>query len=51
MPGESYSTKEIRFATREVVEKQGGFFLLDTANHIDPLGKKLRLASGNTLAD
>lgn len=49
MLGETYRPEEIRFATRKVVEKQGGTFLLDAVNRIDPLGKKLRLASGATL--
>lgn len=49
MLGESYTPEEIRFATREVVEQQGGTFLLDAVSRIDPLGKKLLLTSGNTL--
>lgn len=49
MLGETYRPEEIRFATRKVVEKQGGTFRLDAVSRIDPLGKKLQLASGATL--
>lgn len=49
MLGETYSPEEIRFATRKVVEKQGGTFVLDTVSRIDAEQRRLRLASGATL--
>jgi NADH dehydrogenase FAD-containing subunit len=49
MLGETYTPAEIRFATKNVVEKQGGAFVLDAVSRIDPAGKKLQLASGATL--
>jgi NADH dehydrogenase FAD-containing subunit len=44
-----YSPGEIRFATRRVVEKQGGRFLLDKAVAIDPDFRTVRLQSGGSL--
>jgi NADH dehydrogenase FAD-containing subunit len=49
MLGGSYRPEEIRFATRHVVEKQGGSFLSDKAVAIDPEKKAVMLASGNTV--
>lgn len=49
MLGETYTPEEIRFATREVVEKQGGTFLLDAVSRIDPVEKKLLLVSGASI--
>lgn len=49
MLGETYSPADIRFATRQVVEKQGAIFVLDKVNRIDPHGKIVQLASGATL--
>lgn len=49
MLGETYSPADIRFATRKVVEQQGGTFVLDSVRRIDPAGKRLQLASGATL--
>ncbi len=42
----TYRPEEIRFATRHVVEKQGGVFLRDKATRIDPERKTVTLASG-----
>lgn len=49
MLGGTYTPEAIRFATRHVVEKQGGTFVLDAVSRIDPLENKLLLASGATL--
>ena len=45
MLGETYSPEEIRFATRKVVEKQGGTFLLDKIAGIHPADKNVVLES------
>jgi NADH dehydrogenase FAD-containing subunit len=47
--GGTYSPEEIRFATRQVVEKQGGTFVLDYVTRIDPVARRLALASGAAL--
>ena len=49
MLGKTYSSAEIRFATRHVVEKQGGTFIRDKAVRIIAGGKKVKLASGETV--
>jgi NADH dehydrogenase FAD-containing subunit len=49
MLGGTYRPEEIRFATRHVVEKQGGTFLLDKAVSIDPEKKVVTLASGDAV--
>ncbi|MCB2182476.1 MAG: FAD-dependent oxidoreductase [Desulfobulbaceae bacterium] len=49
MLGMTYTPDDIRFATRHVVEKQGGRFVLDSVRRIAPLTRELQLASGNTL--
>ena len=46
MLGKTYSPEEIRFATRRVVEKQGGTFLLGKAVGVDPHKKTISLESG-----
>jgi NADH dehydrogenase FAD-containing subunit len=46
MLGGTYSPEEIRFATRHVVEKQGGTFLLDRLERIDPASNTAYLESG-----
>jgi NADH dehydrogenase FAD-containing subunit len=48
MLGKTYAPKEIRFATRQVVEKQGGEFILDAVTSINPQEKTIFLDSGNT---
>jgi len=49
MLGGTYTPEQIRFATKHVVEKQGGTFLADKITHIDPNDKKIFLESGNTV--
>lgn len=50
MLGGTYTPEQIRFATRHVVEKQGGRFVLDAVEKIDPVNKTLLLTSGKTLS-
>jgi NADH dehydrogenase FAD-containing subunit len=45
-----YSPEQIRFATRQVVEKQGGIFLLGKAVRVDGEKKIIHLESGDTIA-
>ncbi|MBC2712176.1 MAG: FAD-dependent oxidoreductase [Desulfosarcina sp.] len=45
----TYRPEEIRFATRHVVEKQRGTFLLGKAARIDPEKKTVVLESGDTI--
>jgi NADH dehydrogenase FAD-containing subunit len=47
MLGQTYSPEQIRFATREVVEKQGGVFVKDYVTRIDPENRKVITRSGN----
>jgi NADH dehydrogenase FAD-containing subunit len=49
MLGKTYTPAEIRFATRRVVEKQGGTFIRDKAVKILARQKKVILASGKTV--
>lgn len=49
MLGKTYTPSEIRFATRHVVEKQGGIFIRDKAIQILAGEKKVMLASGDTV--
>jgi len=49
MLGKTYAPEQIRFATRHVVEKQGGNFVLGTATHIDVPQKTVFLASGQRI--
>lgn len=44
-----YRPEEIRFATRQVVEKQGAAFVLGTAVRIDPTTKIVHLENGETI--
>jgi NADH dehydrogenase FAD-containing subunit len=46
MLGGFYTPKEIRFATRHVVEKQGGKFILGKAVRVDPEERVVYLESG-----
>jgi NADH dehydrogenase FAD-containing subunit len=50
MLGQTYTPADIRFATRHVIEKQGGTFVLDKAVGVDPENKAILLASGNRVA-
>ena len=43
-----YKPEEIRFDTKQVVEKQGGTFKQDTVVRVDPEAKILQLLSGET---
>ena len=49
MLGKTYSPNDIRFATRKVVESQGGKFILDAAESIDTASRKVALKSGGTV--
>jgi len=49
MLGGTYSPDDIRFATRHVVEKQGGKFIRDKATRIDPDAKTVFTESGQAL--
>lgn len=46
MLGETYSPSDIRFATKHVVEKQGGVFVLGKAVSVRPDEKQIELESG-----
>jgi NADH dehydrogenase FAD-containing subunit len=45
----TYSPEDIRFATRKVVEMQGGEFILDSAIKIDPKKKMVETMSGRQI--
>ncbi|MFH1155408.1 MAG: FAD-dependent oxidoreductase [Pseudomonadota bacterium] len=49
MLGGTYTPGEIRFATRHVVEKQGGTFILAKAERVDPRSRQVLLDSGQTV--
>jgi NADH dehydrogenase FAD-containing subunit len=46
----AYRPEEIRFATRQVVERQGGRFVQDKAVGIDPVKKVVLLENGDPVA-
>ncbi len=50
MLGKTYTPEEIRFATRHVVEKQGGTFVLGKVVRVDPEARRVHLESGETVA-
>jgi NADH dehydrogenase FAD-containing subunit len=50
MLGRTYRPEEIRFATRQVVEKQGGVFILDKVARVEPSANRVILESGETVA-
>ena len=50
MLGKTYTPDEIRFATRHVVEKQGGTFVLGKVSRVDPDDRIVHLKSGDTLS-
>jgi len=50
MLGGTYSPSDIRFATKHVVEKQGGFFVLGNAVLVRPEEKHIELESGETVS-
>jgi NADH dehydrogenase FAD-containing subunit len=47
MLGDTYGPEEIRFATRKVVEHQGGTFILGKAGSIDPAGQLVRMENSD----
>jgi len=50
MLGRTYRPEDIRFATKQVVEKKGGRFVLGKVVKIDPEGQTIHLDSGDTVA-
>lgn len=50
MLGGTYIPSDIRFATRDVVCKQGGIFVKDYAVRIDPAAKTIQTAGSQSLA-
>ena len=50
MLGGTYSPSDIRFATKHVVEKQGGVFVLGKAARIRPDERQIELESGETVS-
>jgi len=50
MLSQIYTPKEIRFATKHVVDKQGGHFILAKVTHIDPDQRLVFTDSGKSLA-
>lgn len=50
MLGQTYRPEEIRFATRQVVEKQGGTFILDKVARVEPAANRVILESGKPVA-
>jgi len=49
MLGATYTPEDIRFATRHLVEKQGGTFILGKAVSVDPADKTVTLESGDAI--
>ncbi len=49
MLGGTYTPSDIRFATRDVVSKQGGVFVKDYVTRIDPAGKTVHTAGGQSV--
>ncbi len=50
MLGKTYRPEDIRFATKHVVEKQGGTFIRGKAVHVEPNEKKVTLKSGDAVS-
>ena len=50
MLGGTYSPEDIRFATRDVVQKQGGIFIKDKVVSIDPVKKEVYTNSDHTFS-
>jgi len=50
MLGGTYTPGDIRFATRDVVCKQGGTFIKDYATRIDPASKTILTAGGQSVS-
>jgi NADH dehydrogenase FAD-containing subunit len=49
MLGKTYTAEEIRFATRQVVEKKGGRFVLGKVVKIDPEAQQVHLEAGDSV--
>lgn len=49
MLGATYEPNDIRFATRQTVEEQGGTFIRDAITGFDPGSRRLHLASGRSV--
>ncbi len=49
MLGDFYTPDDIRFATQQVVEKQGGAFVLGSVTRTDPKQKRVYLQSGESI--
>ncbi len=49
MLGKFYTPDDIRFATKHVVETQGGRFIQGKASSVDPAAKTVRLESGEAI--
>lgn len=50
MLGKFYTPEEIRFRTKQVVEKKGGKFVLGKVNRVDPDHRKVYLESGEAFS-
>jgi len=50
MLGGTYSPGQIRFATRDVVQKQGGIFVKDKVLRMDPVKKEVYTETGHAFA-
>jgi len=50
MLGDVYAPEDIRFATKHVVEKKGGSFILDKVVRVDPVEKIVYLESGDSVS-
>jgi NADH dehydrogenase FAD-containing subunit len=50
MLGRTYAPEEIRFATKHVVEKKGGNFVLGKVVKIDPKAQRIQLESGDLVS-
>jgi NADH dehydrogenase FAD-containing subunit len=50
MLGGTYSPGQIRFATRDVVQKQGGIFIKDKVLRMDPVKKEVYTETGHAFA-
>ncbi|MCP4297820.1 MAG: pyridine nucleotide-disulfide oxidoreductase, partial [Proteobacteria bacterium] len=48
MLGGTYDPNDIRFATQDVVQRQGGIFVRDKVTKIDPNKKEVYTLSGHT---
>ncbi|RJQ55864.1 MAG: pyridine nucleotide-disulfide oxidoreductase [Desulfobacteraceae bacterium] len=48
--GGTYSPSDVRFATKQTVEKQGGVFVMGKAARVRPAEKRIELESGETVS-